>query len=218
MNKLEIHTPSLAHPANIASDGSIPCITSERSHRLIVLVPEDVDYSRVTRRIWELANSTGSSVQLLGLCRNTAEEMSLRRELVTISALIQDAKIPVDTKIEIGFNWLKAVKNNYQDGDMIVCLAEQSIGIRRQPLSQILESTMHTPVYILSKIQTPKPQSKFLPKMIAAWAGFAGIMIGFFVLQIKVIQMSKDGFQTLMLLLLLIPEFWFIKIWNSLFS
>lgn len=218
MNKLDIHTPSLAHPANIESDGSIPWITSERSHRLIVLVPEDVDYSRVTRRIWELANSTGSSVQLLGLCRNTAEEMSLRRELVTISALIQDAKIPVDTKIEIGYNWLKAVKNNYQDGDMIVCIAEQSIGIRRQPLSQILESTMHTPVYILSKIRTQKAQSKFLPKLIAAWFGFAGIMIGFFVLQVKVIQMSKDGFQTLMLLLLLIPEFWFIKIWNSLFS
>ena len=218
MNKLNIHTPSLAHPVTIESDASIPVIDSERSHRLIVLIPEGVDCSRVTRRIWELASTTGSSVQLLGLCRNTAEEMSLRRELVTISALIQDAKIAVETKIEIGYNWLKAVKNNYQDGDMIVCIAEQSIGIRQQPLSQLLESTMHTPVYILSKIQKQKSYSKLLPKMVAAWLGFEGIMIGFFLLQIKIIQMSKDGFQTLMLLLLLIPEFWFIKIWNSLFS
>jgi hypothetical protein len=218
MNKLDVYTQSLAHPTNIESETSIPWIRSERSHRLIVLIPEDVDYSRFTRRIWELANTTGSSVQLLGLCRNTAEEMSLRRELVTISALIEDAKITVETRIEIGFNWLKAVRNNYQDGDLIVCIAEQPVGIRRQPLSQLLESTMHIPVYILSKIRTPKSQPKFLPKTIAAWSGFAGIMIGFFLLQVKVIQMSKDGFQTLILLLLLIPEFWFIRIWNSLFS
>ncbi len=218
MNKLNTHISSLAHPTNIESDASISLVNSECPSRLIVLIPEDVDYTRVTRRIWELANSTGSTVQLLGLCRDTTEEMSLRRELVTISALIQDAKIAVETKIEIGNNWLKAVKNNYRDGDMIVCIAEQSVGIRRQPLSQLLESSMHTPVYILSKIRTPKPQAKLFPKMIAAWLGFAGIMIGFFVLQVKVIQMSKGDFQTLMLLLLLIPEFWFIKIWNSLFS
>jgi hypothetical protein len=183
-----------------------------------VLIPEDLDCSRVTRRIWELANITGSTVQLLGLCRNTAEEMSLRRELVAISALIQDAKITVETRIEVGYNWLKAVKNHYREGDMIVCIAEQTVGIRRQPLSQILESTMNVPVYILSKIRTSKPQPKLLPKMIAAWSGFVGIMICFFVLQVKVIQMSKGGFQTLILLLLLVPEFWFIKIWNSLFS
>ncbi len=218
MNKLNEYTPSVIHPEKLESVASIRQVYPERSGRLIVLIPEDVDCSRVTRRIWELANTTGSTVQLLGLCRDTTEEMSLRRELVMVSALIQDAKIAVETRIEIGTNWLKAVKNNYRDGDMIVCIAEQSIGIRRQPLSQLLESTMRAPVYILSKIQTPKSQSKFLPKMIAAWSGFAGIMIGFFILQVKVIQMSKDGFQTLMLLLLLIPEFLFIKIWNSLFS
>ena len=218
MNKLDVNIPSVIHPSNVESGASMPWVRSERSRRLIVLVPEDVDCSGVTRRIWELADTTGSTVQLLGLCRNTAEEMSLRRELVTISALIQDAKIAVETKIEIGYNWLKAVKNNYQDGDMIVCIAEQSIGIRQQPLSQILESTMQAPVYILSKIRKPKFQTKFLPKMIVAWSGFAGIMISFFVLQVKIIQMSNGGFQTLILLLLLIPEFWFIRIWNALFS
>jgi hypothetical protein len=196
----------------------IDVVDSERCRHLIVLIPENVDYSRVTRRIWELANATGASVQLLGLCRDTTEEMSLRRELVTVSALIQDAKIAVETRIEIGTNWLKAVKNNYRDGDMIVCIAEQSIGMRRKPLSQSLESAIHAPVYILSKIQTPKPQAKLFPRALAMWCGFAGIMIGFFVLQVKLIQVSKDGFQTLMLILLLIPEFWFIKIWNSLFS
>ena len=218
MNKLTVQTPSVVQPASIESDAALPWEHSGRARRLIILIPENMDCSQVTRRIWELASATDSTVQLLGLCRNTAEEMSLRRKLVTISALIQDAKIAVETKIEIGYNWLKAVKNNYQDGDMIVCIAEQTIGIRQQPLSQLLESNMHTPVYILSKIRTSKPQPKFLAKIITAWSGFAGIMIGFFVLQMKIIQMAKGDFQTLILLLLLIPEFWFIRIWNSLFS
>src|SRR5690349_6280468 len=121
MNKLDLHTPSVIRPTDLEDTAYIPWVHSERSRRLIVLIPENLDCSRLTRRIWELANTTGSSVQLLGLCRNTAEEMSLRRELVTLSALIQDAKINVDIRIEIGYNWLKAVKNNYQDGDMIVC-------------------------------------------------------------------------------------------------
>jgi hypothetical protein len=218
MNKLNIQIPSLTHSVNLDSDISVRLINPEQPPRLIVLIPEDVDCSRVTRRIWELANATGSSVKLLALCRDSTEEMSLRRELVTVSALIQDAKISVESKIEIGTNWVKVVKRNYQDGDMIVCIAEQSVGFRRKPLSQLLESTMQVPVYVLSEIPMPKPQAKFFPRMLATWSGFAGIMIGFFILQIRVVQVAKDGFQTLLLLVLLIPEFWLIWAWNSLFS
>ena len=218
MNKLDVHVPTFAHPSDIEPNLLFRSVDPERSRRLMVLIPADVDYTRVTRRIWELASATGSTVQLLGLCKDTSEAMALRRELVTVSALIQDAKVSVETKIEIGTNWLKAVRHNHQEGDAIVCIAEQSMGIRRKPLSQILESTMQAPVYILSELHPPKHQANGVSKMIVAWSGFLGIMIGFFILQVKIIQVSKDGFQTLILILLLIPEFWFIRVWNSLFS
>src|SRR6266498_2457430 len=217
MNKLNVNFPSLLHPVIAVSDALIQWFELEEARRLIILIPADVDCASVTRRLWELANATGSTVQLLGLCKDPSQEPALRRELITVSALIQDAKVSVEIKVEIGTDWVNAVKRNYQKGDMIVCIAEQSIGIRRQPLSQILESRMQVPVYILSKIQPPKPQAHALAR-VTAWSGFLGIMVGFFLLQVKIVQVSKDGFQTLMLLLLLIPEFWFIKIWNSLFS
>ncbi|HEX9333675.1 MAG TPA: hypothetical protein VF896_17415 [Anaerolineales bacterium] len=217
MNKLNVNFPSLLHPVIAESDALIQWFELEEARRLIILIPADVDCASVTRRLWELANATGSTVQLLGLCKDTSQEPALRRELITVSALIQDAKVSVEIKVEIGTDWVDAVKHNYQKGDMIVCIAEQAIGIRRQPLSQILESRMQVPVYILSKLQPPKPQTYGLARA-TAWSGFLGIMVGFFLLQVKIIQVSKDGFQTLMLLLLLIPEFWFIKIWNSLFS
>jgi len=48
-----------------------------------------------------------------------------------------------------------------------------------------------------------------------AWAGFLGIMIGFFVLQINIVQVSKGGLQSILLILSIIPEFWLIWVLNS---
>jgi hypothetical protein len=218
MNKLDEHVTSFTQPSSITLDETFRRAQSEQSRRLIVLVPEEADFTTITRRIWELANTSGSIVQLLGLCKDTSAEMTLRRKLVTVSALIQAARIPVEIKVEIGSNWLNAVKCSYQEGDAIVCITDRFVGFPRKPLSQILESAIKGPVYVLSGIQSPKHKKNILAGMIAAWSGFIGIMIGFFLIQVKIMQVSKDGFQTLILLLLLIPEFWLIKVWNSLFS
>ncbi|RPJ22130.1 MAG: hypothetical protein EHM33_24435 [Chloroflexi bacterium] len=217
MNKHNVSVPPLTNLSSIASDNSIRLVDQERSRHLIVLIPADSEYATVTRRIWKLANETVSSVQLLGLGKDTGQELALRRDLATMSALIQDAKVSVETKVEIGNNWLEAVKRNYQEGDMIVCIAEQTIGIQRRSLSQILESNFEAPVYILSDLRSPPSQSSVLSQVIA-WSGLIGIIAGFFLLQVKILQMPEDGFQTLLLILLLFPEFWLVLYWNSLFS
>jgi hypothetical protein len=184
--------------------------------RLIVLIPADADYSTVTRRIWRLANETSSDVQLLGLSKDATQELALRRDLATMAALIRDTRVFVDAKVEIGNNWLKAVKHNYQEGDMIVCLAEQSIGIRQKPLSQLLESSFKAPVYILSDLRSPKMQSNAFSQVIA-WSGFIGIIAGSFVVQARIIQLPDDWFRTVLSVLSLIPELWLLWVWNSLF-
>jgi hypothetical protein len=156
-------------------------------------------------------------VQLLGLGKDTSQELALRRDLATMAALIRDTKVFVEPKVEIGNNWLNAVKHNYQEGDMIVCLEEQPIGIRRRPLSQILESTFKAPIYVLSQTKSPESQFNMLSQLIA-WSGFIGIIAGFFILQVKITQLPQDWFQTLLFILLLFPEFGLIWAWNSLFS
>ncbi len=189
----------------------------EQAGRLIVLIPVNVDCTSLIQRIWELAVSTGSAVQLLGLCRDADQEPSLRRKLVTMSALIQDARVSVETRIEIGGSWLKAVKQNYQAGDSFVCITKQRTGIRRRPLSEILESNFKTSVYILSDLPLQQSESNIRLQVIA-WSGFIGIIAGFFIVQVKIVQIPKDGFETLLLVLLLFPEFWLLWAWNSLFS
>jgi hypothetical protein len=217
MNKLNAHNPSLVDLSAMESNAPVHVIIPERFGRLIVLVPPNADSANVTRRICKLANETKLDVQILGLCKDPAQELTLRRELVTVSALIQDARVFAEAKIEVGTNWLEAVKRNYQDGDAIVCITDPSIGIRQRSFSQILESTLKAPIYILSETKPSQSHSNLLSRVIA-WSGFLGIIVGFFILQMKVVQLSEDWFQTVMLLLLLIPEFGAIWIWNSLFS
>jgi hypothetical protein len=186
-------------------------------HRLIVLVPANINSSAATRRIWKLAHATGMHVQLLGLCKDTTEEPGCRRELITMASLLQDGQLSVETKVDIGTNWMDIVKSNYEAGDMIVCFAEQSTGLLRRPLSQVLESDFKATVYILSGLTQQKPKSN-RPSQISTWLGFIGIIIGFGILQAKIIQLPEGWLQNVLLILSLIPEFWLIYVWNSRFG
>ena len=217
MNKLTVRPDSLTLSPVDESEVITRWLNLKAARRLIVLISPNSEYPAAMRRIWALANATGSTVQLLGLCRDRSQEPGLRRELVTMAALMQDASILVEIRIEIGTRWVEAVKCHYRLGDLIVCMAGQRSGLWRQPLRQILESNMDAPVYILSGTQISRQPANGWIQAIA-WAGFLGIIAGFFVLQVKVVQTPKDWFQTVLLIALLIPELWLIWVWNSLFS
>ena len=212
MNKLDFRTPDLPVTVDL---GSATDLLPAR--RLIVLIPAEADCSPVTRRVWELANATGSAVQFLGLCKDADQEPALRRDLVTMSALIRGAQIPAEAVVEFGKNWVEAVKRNYRPGDMVVCVADPRVGFQGKPLSHILESSLKAPVYILSRGNAERPKPSWLFQLVT-WVGFVGIVIGFFILQMKVTQLTRDWPQSVLLILLLIPEFWLIWVWNSLFN
>lgn len=217
MNKLSIHQPSPKNPSDsLKLDISYQQLDTERFRQLIILVPADADCASITRRICKLAIDSNSCILLLGLFRNEEEELALRRELAMASALIRDAKVYVEITVERGTDWVQAVRPLYHAGDIIVCLTDQSIGIRRKPLSQILESNFNTTVYILSEtpMQTQKPK---LLTQIIAWSGLIVIVGGFFLLQVDITRMPQNGFQTVLLILLLVPEIWLVQLWNSLF-
>jgi len=186
--------------------------------RLIVLVPAGGSaYIVETRRLWELANVSGMSIQFLGLCRHANQAPSLRRELITLSALIQFGRVTTEVIIEFGTNWLDAVKHNYKAGDVIVCFSEQSSGLSHKPLNKILESNLKAPVYLLSGLRIQKPDVNLLSQ-IAVWSGSIGIIVGFGILQINIVQLSNVWLQNVLFILSILPEYWLIWVWNSLFK
>jgi hypothetical protein len=219
MNKLSIR-PSAPAQRSENLEISVPArqldLDTEGFRHLIILIPANAECAAVTRRICKLANETNSCVQLLGLYKDEGEELSLRRELAMASALIRDAKVYVEVTVERGANWVEALRHTYRAGDMIVCIADQSTGFRRKPLSQILESNFKTTIYILSETPMQKQKSRLISQVIA-WAGLIAIVGGFFMLQVDITRLPGDGFQTLLLILLLVPEIWLVQFWNSLF-
>ena len=194
-----------------------PAAHTACAHRLIVLVSPDIDSSAAAPRIWELAHAAGMDILLLSFCKNAAEEPGLRRGLVTMASLLQNGKTTVEAKVDIGKNWIDAIKTHYGPGDIIVCFAEQSTGILHRPLSQLLESNLKATVYILSGLtsQNPKPHTI---SQIGAWLGFLGIIVGFGILQAKTVQLQEDWFQSSLLILSIILELWLVWAWNRQFS
>lgn len=206
MTKLNPGPIALAHATDLPVD-------VEFMHRLIVLVTSSVEYGPMTRRIWELANATCMHVLLLTLCKDPAEEQSLRRRLITMASLLQDGKRCVEIKVVFGTNWLAAVKDIYRTGDRIVCFAEQRAGLFQRPLSQILESNLEATLYVLS---SPTPGKSNKRSQVFSWFGFIAILIGFGLLQTKILQLPESPLQSILLILSILPEFWLIWVWNSL--
>lgn len=212
MNKLDVSPPSLT-----VSPASFPRL--EPARRLIVLVPEsDMDTTFTARKIWELANTLECGIQFLGLSKDAAHEPGLRRQLVTLSAMVGYENISVESKIEIGNDWLSVVKSNWREGDMIVCFAGQSSGLARRPLSQMLESNLKATVYVLTDLdqQNEHLRSSWVTTAIA-WAGSIGIILGFFWLQSMLIRPPTDWAHNTLLYISLFAEVGLIWIWNSLY-
>ena len=212
MNKLDVSPPTLTiSPASFSDPQPV--------RRLIVLVPEsEVDSALTARKVWELANALESRVQFIGLSKDAEHEPAVRRQIVTLSAIVESDKISVESKIEIGNDWLNAVKSEWHEGDVIVCYAEQRSGLTRRPLSQILESNLNATVYVLGGFhQEVQVRSSWIFNTFA-WAGSIGIILGFLWLQSKLGQFSTDWAYSTLLYISLFAEAGSIWAWNNLFE
>jgi hypothetical protein len=211
MIKLETSSVSLTYPTSSYKE-------LESARRLIVLVPADADYAAVTHRVWKLANAFGCQILFLSLCTDEAEESSLRRQLITMSAMIQDGKLCVEARVEIGSNWVNVVRSEVQEGDMIVCFSEQRAGLLHRPLSQILQSNIKAPVYILSGLAPQSSSRSDWSSQLMTWIGSIAIIIGSCLLQVRIASLPQDWAQTTLLIFSVIGEIWLVWGWNSLFS
>jgi hypothetical protein len=190
----------------------------ETARRLIVLVPAEADYTAATRRVWELAHALTCDVLFLTLCSDEAQESYLRRQLITMSAMVQDGILSAEGRVEPGSNWVHAVEAHVQQGDIVVCFAEQRAGIRRRPLNQILQARLDVPIFILSGLYSPKALATGWLTQASGWAGSIGIILASTFLQIRITTLPADWVQSTLLIFTVIGEMWLIWGWNNLFS
>jgi hypothetical protein len=210
MTKLATQQPSLAISC---PSPSIPA----PAPRLIVLVPSlEADLSAITRRVWDLASTLGAHIKFISLCDDSTKESTLRRRLVTMSAIVNYDTVSAETEVINGRDWLAAVRSRQQPGDMVVCFQEQRAGLLQRPLSQILRSDLDLPVYILSGLYPQQASHLSGSTRAGAWIGFLVIIIGFFVVQVRIYQFA-NGWVTLLEMLSTAIEFWLLWVCNNLF-
>ena len=198
-------------PISLQYDASADLVV-ESDHRIIILVPRGVDGSSTARRLRELEQATGMPVLLLSICREQADEPGLRRELVSLASLLKDGRHPLEIKVETGLDWISVVRNHYDTGDMIVCFDGQRSGFLQKPLSQLLDANFKADVYILSGLALQEAESNVLAQVVA-WVGLIVILLGFGLLQAKIVQASDHWLQNALLILSIIPEFWLLHYW-----
>jgi hypothetical protein len=212
MTKLDSTPPSLTYP-------SAPHFDRGPTNRLIVLFPAHAaDSPNQSRRIWEIARSFGLNVLLLSLCDDYYEESQLRRQLITMAALIGDGHICADIKIEHGSDWLRSVKKIYRSGDVIACYAGQQVGLMQKPLHEVLRLQWDATIYVLSadhpiKNSKPKPLSQ-----VSFWVGALAIISGFLWLEVQLARLPQDWAHNLLFYLCVLLEMGILLLWNSIFS
>lgn len=190
-------------------DYNIPRSDTRIARRFVVPVTNlEIDFTVIARRVWELANATGASIQFIGLCDDAAQELSLRRTLATMSAIVNNGNIASGSEIVLGKDWMDGVKSRVQAGDTVVCWHEQ--------YSRLLLSDLNAPVYFIpERYPLNRPRSNWLAQ-VATWLGFIAIIIFFFFLQVEIDRFMK-GWSIVLQVLSVVGEFGLIWFWNNLF-
>jgi len=209
---MDTHIPSLSAAAPLASKAAV-LPASPATRRLIVLVTgADWDDPELPGRLWNLASSRGSAVLLLGLSPEADREPQARRQLASMAAAIQDARIKAEIQVEAGNDWVGQVRSVWQPGDLVVCTAA---GLRQRSLSQLLTSSLQVPVHVLTDLRAAPDSGPGLLRQIVSWGGALGILGGFLWLQIALSRPPGDAGQSLLLALTVLAEVSLLWIWNS---
>jgi hypothetical protein len=187
--------------------------------RLVVLIPDvDVDEAQVAREIWEMAAPAHLAVLLLSMCAGVSEELHIQRRLVMLAALIRDPRIKIETRIEYGKNWRRGVNSVLEEGDVILCHAEQRVGLRQKTLINVLDE-LHVPVWTLSGHYPSSFATRtHWPAGVAFWSVVVAILAGFFFLQIQINNLPLSWAKSVMFYLSVLVEFGSIWAWFSTFA
>jgi hypothetical protein len=147
-------------------------------------------------------------------------ELAGERQLATLSSLVNDPRIKVQTAIAWDRSWEKSLRKMLLAGDLIVCPAETTIkqGFKKQEtLSAALSRSLAFPVYILHGFFPEKtPSGRLSWKRLPFWVLCVTIFVGFFEFEAVSDLVDKGWPGQVLTVILVLIEFAFIYVWASL--
>jgi len=188
--------------------------------RLIVVIPDQLtDQVQFSRAVRNLALPGQKTVVLVMLVNQPDAELAGQRLLATLSSLVNDPRIKVQTAIAWDNSWEKSLRKMVQEGDLIVCPAETTIRTgfsKPQLLSQALSHSLAFPVYILGGFFPEKRTGgRFNWKRLPFWVLIAATFVGFFEFEAVSDLVDKGWPGQVLTIILVLIEFAFIYVWAS---
>lgn len=196
-----------------------PPVTAISSPRVIVLVPEaDINLAHAANRICTIA-APDYEVLFIGFCSDAIREPALRRQMAALSALVENEKFHVRSRVEVGGASMNTIEAELQQDDIIVCFAGESTGLLKTPPNQVLASSTDAVIYVIDGLtRQAKRSSSGWISGVMAWLGSIAIILGLFWIQTQIAHHPTEWVKTLLLCISVLIEFWLVWLWNSRFN
>lgn len=183
-----LEAPSLETPgsADVSQNASAVFLA-----RLVVLVPSlEVDLAEFASSIRAMAQPRELAVLLVGQCLEPEEELTWRRQIVTLASLVRErSRIAVEFRVGRLPDWTEILRPLLTDGDLVVCHWEQSRGWvwRRNNLARQIGAKFKVPACELSGLYGRLPsRSTPLAQRALAWVVPILIILLFAVIQYEI--------------------------------
>ncbi len=158
--------------------------------------------------------------QFGALRRMSAYFLDTLQGLATLKALTANDVVAVKSKLIQADDWLSALQENYQPGDIIVCHEEQYLRngfLKVISARSFLLETFKAPVYWISGFYPPwQVLSRKWLYTLLFWVGCLVILAGFSLLEIQIDRNVQGVYRTALILIALVFEFGAFWAWNHL--
>lgn len=189
------------------------------SRLVVILPPGEIDPVGLSRRVWQIADSSGLSVLYLADSAGSAQTPELRRQAANLAAMTTSGNVRAAFKMSSGARLDHSLAAVRTEGDLLVCLAEHHVPqrfARRTALGPQLAALTRAPVYMLGGLEikmTARPWR--LVREILAWTAFIGLAAAFFVLEVRIDRLLADPMATILLCITAGAEFFLVWKINS---
>ena len=188
--------------------------------RLILLLPpDDLDEIGLAEKVWQLCQERQAEILIWGLVPSRDLESILRWKTATMTALLRDPSIGLESKLIHASSWVNVLEFVDTNSDLLIYIDAPSLGstnLAKEKLIDLLgESTFHV-MELTGLIQEEdvRPFRWFIP--IFKWVVILGVVAGFFVIQASLIR-HYGGLNAMPLLWLsILGEAGLIFLWNGL--
>jgi len=206
--------PSPAAPLASRTDPSIYPV------RLVILVPgQGLEALALAQWLASPVSLHRPSILFLSVVQSLNEEPCARLQLSDLIALTSGFLVKIESELILEKNWVDAVCEVWQPGDLVICYAGQTISIpggTRYPLGVALSNRLDAPVFALTGLyREPLRRPRTRATEVAWWGVALALVAAFGVLQAWISQHVMGWANQILLILSVLAEVGLLWIWNQ---